>query len=267
MGIHYGTVSKYFPEKGFGFLRSVFNGTYDADVFFHIKTIRKTSPDLAVNLEQNKAIYELNFWYETEVANKGEQARRILQINEVQTCDAGSIASLANKVEMLWRDISLDQPEWLEDVTLALMGERRKDELFVEREKLQDASIINAEIERSRLDAKRRAEEFERLKATEERKAQQELEEREFAQLVAEMKPLGFRESRDVSLYIVHNRLGLKYQNISGIVRMMQSGDTWDFKGGFPPKIYARLCEELDLGNRGTRAHAIGFTPFRDTFK
>lgn len=253
MSIDFGTVSKYFADKGFGFVRHTFGGCGEADVFFHIKSIKKTNPDLAAKLDQDEAIDGLYFWYETEVTNKGEQVRRVVHANEVQSCAAGSLTLLTSKVETLWKDIASTQPKWLEEVTLALVGEKRAGELWVEREILQDARRLAAESGRQ--------------KAAEERKAQQDLEEREFAQLVAEMKPLGFSESRDVSRYIVRNRLGLKYQNISGIVRMMQSDDMWDFKGGFPPKIYARLCEALDIGNQGTRAQAVGFTPFKDLLK
>ncbi len=98
----------------------------------------------------------------------------------------------------------------------------------------------------------------------EEQKTQEEIEEKEFEQLVSEMRSLGLTESKMVSWYITNNRLGHKYKNISGIVKMEQDGTSWEFKGGFPPKIYARLCEELGLRNQGTRARVIGFKPFKD---
>ena len=249
MSIEFGIVSKYFADKGFGFVRHTFGGCGEAGVFFHIKSIKKTSPELAAKLDQDETIDGLYFWYETQVTNKGEQVWRVVHANEVQSSAAGSLTLLTRKVEALWKDIASTQPKWLEGVTLDLVGEKRAGELCVEREALQEAA------------------EAERQKAAEEQKAQQDLEEREFAQLVAEMKPLGFSESKDVSSYIVCNRLYLKYQNISGIVRMMKSGDMWDFKGGFPPKIYARLCEALELSNQGTRARAVGFTPFKKWMK
>ena len=91
---------------------------------------------------------------------------------------------------------------------------------------------------------------------------QEQLEEDEFQNLVAEMTQLGFTHSSQVSNHIVSRRLGYKYKNISGILQMELDGTTWNFKGGFPPKIYARLCEELGLSNNGTRARAVAFESF-----
>lgn len=79
---------------------------------------------------------------------------------------------------------------------------------------------------------------------------------------MAEIAPLGFTLSRQVSKYIIANRLGNKYRNISGVVEMAKDGDTWKFNGGFPPKIYAELCAELGLDNQGTRQRAVGFQSF-----
>ena len=113
-------------------------------------------------------------------------------------------------------------------------------------------------------EALRKIEEAKRQKLIEEQKIQGEVEEKEFEQLVAEMKPLGLIKSKDVSWHIMSSRLGYKYKNISGIVKMEQDGTSWNFKGGFPPVIYARLCEELGLSNQGTRARVVGFKPFKD---
>ena len=92
-------------------------------------------------------------------------------------------------------------------------------------------------------------------------------EEEEFRQLVAEMSVLGFTYSSQVSAYIVRNRLGHKYKHISGILQMEMDGNVWSFNGGFPPNIYARLCEELGLGNQGSRAVPREFTPYKDIFE
>lgn len=88
----------------------------------------------------------------------------------------------------------------------------------------------------------------------------------EFHQLLVEMRPLGFKRSKQLSKYIVDNKLGLKYKNISGILRMEYEGETWDFRGGFPPGIYRIICKELELGNQGTKARPVKFTPFKDIY-
>lgn len=88
-------------------------------------------------------------------------------------------------------------------------------------------------------------------------------EKAEFELLLQEMKQLNFTRSAQVSNYIVQNQLGKKYQNISGIVEMARKGETWSFRGGFPPKIYRLLCEQLGLENNRSAATAIAFRPFK----
>lgn len=93
---------------------------------------------------------------------------------------------------------------------------------------------------------------------------QEQVEEDEFNQLVAETRSRNFSHSKELSKYIVDNKLGYKYKNISGILEMENHEGRWKFKGGFPPYIYARLCDELDLGNEGTDAKPREFTPYKD---
>lgn len=98
--------------------------------------------------------------------------------------------------------------------------------------------------------------------------ARHELEEadaNELHRLLTDMRQLHFADSGQLSAYIVQHRLGYKYPNISGIVRMREGGTEWDFHGGFPPNIYRIICEELRLDDRGTPAKPVGFKPFKDT--
>ena len=78
------------------------------------------------------------------------------------------------------------------------------------------------------------------------------------------MQPKGFTQSSQVSHYIIHNRLGDKYKHISGVLEMINSHSSWKFNGGFPPHIYAKLCDRLGLGNKGTDSKVVGFTAFKD---
>jgi hypothetical protein len=98
----------------------------------------------------------------------------------------------------------------------------------------------------------------------EEKTFEERAEEEEFRKLVAEMSAHGFTHSKEISEYIVHNNLGKKYKHICGRLKMEKDGDVWYLNGGFPPKIYARLCEELGLRNQGSRAVAQEFTPYKD---
>ncbi|MEQ9918662.1 hypothetical protein ABRQ01_18525 [Pectobacterium aroidearum] len=90
------------------------------------------------------------------------------------------------------------------------------------------------------------------------------LNEKEFNELVTELSELGFTHSSEVSEYIVKNNLGAKYKNISGVLQMKKRGDEWSFDGGFPPDIYARLCQKLKLKNKGSQARPGEFTPYKN---
>jgi hypothetical protein len=92
------------------------------------------------------------------------------------------------------------------------------------------------------------------------------IEAKELCNLLADMAPLEFTRSKQLSNHIKENRLGRDYPNISGIVKMKKGDDEWDFEGGFPPKIYAILCGELGVSNEGTKARPVGFTPFEELY-
>ncbi len=105
-----------------------------------------------------------------------------------------------------------------------------------------------------------RRQEQERAEAI--RRAQ--LEDEEFQQLVEEVMAKGFTESRQVSHYIMTNKLGRKYRHISGVLEMERGEDAWRFHGGFPPHIYARLCDALGLGQKPSDARVAGFKSFSE---
>lgn len=177
----------------------------------------------------------------------------------------------------------------MSEVTIGLLGSNRTNELKFKREaliqkrneerekqRIEQDRLRMIEEEKARIEQEKRAEERKRYEeqrenAEEERKQQQEkkelqqkIEEAEFELLVAEMKPKDFTMSHQVSNYIIRHRLGDKYQNISGVLEMMNGSSSWKFNGGFPPKIYARLCERLYLSNKGTDSKVTGFTSFKD---
>lgn len=89
-------------------------------------------------------------------------------------------------------------------------------------------------------------------------------EEEEFRKLVIEISAQRFTHSHQASEYIVRNKLGHKYQHISGILVMKKRGEEWSFDGGFPKPIYARLCKELGLVNNGSQAQPLRFTAYKD---
>jgi hypothetical protein len=91
-----------------------------------------------------------------------------------------------------------------------------------------------------------------------------QLEDAEFKALVEEVSAKGFTESRQVSHYIMANKLGRKYRHISGVLELERGEDAWQYHGGFPPHIYARLCDALGLGQKPSDARVAGFKSFSD---
>lgn len=264
MNVDFGIVKKYFTDRGFGFVTRTFRSSHQSEVFFHIKILKKTRSDLAEKLDNEASLDKIYFWYETENTSKGEQVCNVLQSDVVHNMILDNSSFFIEKIETIWSNIDSSLPVWLHDVTVDLVGSDRANELSLERDKLEKERRELEEERRKEREALQKIEEAKLQKQIEEQRIQEEIEEKEFEQLVAEMKPLGLTESREVSWYIMNNRLGNKYKNISGIVKMEQDGTSWNFKGGFPPDIYARLCEELGLSNQGTRARAVGFKPFKD---
>lgn len=86
----------------------------------------------------------------------------------------------------------------------------------------------------------------------------------EFHELVIEVKNKRFTYSIQLSKYIVQSNLQNKYPNISGVVKMQDADREWNLDGGFPRKIFALVCQELNLKDQGSNAKAVGFTPFKE---
>jgi cold shock CspA family protein len=200
MTIDFGSIKSYNPDRGFGFVGHTFFNP-DRKVFFHIKKIKKKHPELAQKLDSGEAFGTVNFWYEIETTEKGEQVSRLwLNANNIPQSYTHELCGLIQKVESIWKN------------------------------------------HRTKTEAD------------------------ELHQLLTEMRPLKFRYSSQLSKYIVRHRLGYRYPNISGIVRMEEAGREWDFDGGFPTNIYKIICKELDLDNQRTSARPIGFIPFKDVY-
>jgi cold shock CspA family protein len=289
MHIFFGIVKNYLPEKGFGFLTHPLSLGPNYDVFFHINKVERFNIDTAQKLSTYKSTDHVCFWYIPETTQKGEQLKKILSPQEVYHLQQEDSSELINKIRSIWSIIEKPIPFWLSEVTIGLLGSNGNNELKFKREaliqkrdeerekqRIEQDRLRMIEEEKARIEQEKRAEERKRYeeqreKAEEERKRQQEkkelqqkIEEDEFELLVAEMEPKDFTMSHQVSNYIIRNRLGDKYQNISGVLEMENRTSSWKFNGGFPPKIYARLCERLYLSNKGTDSKVTGFISFKD---
>lgn len=293
MYLYFGIVKNYIPEKGFGFLTHPLDLGPDFDVFFHITNVIKCNEDIAEKLSNHKSFNKICFWYISENTPKGEQLKVVLNSNYVFELQQENSNEFVDKIESIWKDVEQPIPYWLSEVTIGLFGSNGNAELESKREILirerneererkdkERDRLIKIEETKARLEQEKREEESRRYEEKrveerkiieEERKRQKENEEQiqkikeeEFELLVVEVQSKGFTQSAQVSNYIIMNRLGDKYQNISGMLEMTNGDTSWNFNGGFPPRIYARLCEKLGLGNKGTNARVIGFTSFKD---
>lgn len=262
MTIDFGSIKSYNPDRGFGFVSHTFFNP-DGKVFFHIKKIKKKHPELAQKLDSGKAFETVNFWYEIETTEKGEQVSKLWRSPEnMPQSYAQELSDLIQKVESIWKNVDSPKPSWLDLVTTELAGVDRRNELSVERDNLE-SQLRAAEEERRREAEALQENEIERIRK---KHNLTKPEAEELVQLLKEMRPLNFIFSKRLSAYIVNNRLGYRYPNISGIVRMEESGREWDFNGGFPVRIYKIICYELELKNQGTDARPIGFIPFKDIY-
>lgn len=275
MTIDFGKVERYIEDRGFGFVSHTFAKGPRSEVFFHIKVVKRTHPELAQELDSATSSTPIFIWYEYRATPKGQEVVAFLTSQQLRQRHADQIDSLVAALKTDWTNIEKPLPESLRKATADLLASDEASELTEQRRALEaekdrrQEEIRAAEAARLKAIAEQRAaqeraEAARRKAIAEERAAKERLEEEEFRQLVAEMSAFGFTHSRQVSAYIVRNKLGFKYKHISGILEMELNGDVWNFNGGFPPKIYARLCEELGLGNQGSRAVPGKFTPYED---
>jgi len=266
MKIDFGIVKKYFTDRGFGFVGHTFHNIPSKEVFFHIKKIKRTDPELARKLDNDDFTEAVYFWYEIKTSNKGEEVLSVLNPNDIQQEYKSELPILIERIEHIWKDVNSIMPNWINQVSVDLMGVNRANELSNERDTLEsrrEEKNEKNEKKRIEIEALQKIEEANFKKKIAEKLSQQEIEDNEFNQLIEEMSFLGFTSSRQVSSYIMTNKLGYKYKNISGIVKMEREGNTWDFKGGFPANIYARICSNLGLSNEGSRARVVDFNSFK----
>lgn len=266
MKIDFGIVKKYFAERGFGFVGHTFLNTNSNEVFFHIKKIKRSYPDLARILENEDSIEDLYFWYEVEESNKGDQVVSALSSKNILKQYKDYLPVLIEKIEFIWRDINSKTPDWLKRVSVDLMGLDRANELGSKRDALELRRVREKEKNIIEEKATQKVEVANLEKLIHENKVKLGVEDNEFKQLIEEMTPLGFTSSKQVSSYIIRNRLGYKYKNISGVVTMEKDGNIWDYNGGFPPKMYRKICVELGLDNERSNAKAVGFKSFNELY-
>ena len=231
MEVEFGSFQRYVSERGFGFVNRLLSAPHKRDVFFHIRSIKKSNQNLANKLNNDEDICSQYFWYEIEKTEKGDQVSSIISQKDMKMKLANDLSTFIEKIEQVWMNINATPPEWLELAAKELAGES-----FVESLKAKRVTLLQ-EIQRER-DLKRKEAERKKKEAEEAQRRlmaefakERETEEEEFRLLVEEIRSHRFTHSKQVSSYIMRNRLGDKYRNISGVVKMELEGNTWDFNG------------------------------------
>ena len=285
MNLEFGVVYNYYPRNGFGIVTNPLNVLKDRKTFFHISNIKKS------NFQIFNKIYNYNyseiicFWYEFEITPKGHQIKRVISQTELKSFIKTNLQSALfkeyyfPKLKNLWLEIHTEEPVWLYEISLNVFDDleiknlqkQKEAQLEIQRKenerlkKIKDEEEEIKRLERERLKKiQDEKEEIQRIEHERLKKLKDEEEGLEFELLVAEVSSKGFTLSSQVSSYIVRNKLGNKYKNISGVLTMRNETSEWNFKGGFPPKIYAMLCDRLGLGNNGSHSQVLDFTPFKD---
>lgn len=229
MTIDFGKFERYIEERGFGFVSHTFEKGPPSEVFFHIKVVKRTHPELAQELDSAASSAPIFIWYEYRATPKGQEVVAFLTSQQLRQRHADQIDALVAALKTAWTNIEKPLPESLRKATCDLLASDEASDLTEQRKAL--------EAERERRQEEIRAAEAARLKSLAEQRAAQEqaeaarrkaiaaeradkekLDEEEFRHLVAEMLPLGFTHSSQVSRYIVRNKLGFKYKHISGIL-------------------------------------------------
>ena len=252
MNIEFGVVTRYFSDRGFGFVSRELSGPQQDEIFFHISTLEKSFPELANAVKSQGDDETTFFWYETGSSPKGPQVVDTFDYDDINSLPRDDYIEVVEKLKALWKNLSFQLPEWIIQVSKKTLSSEQFNDI---------ESARKTEIEKVK--SQRLSQPPTRKVISTSTSLFDSIEEKEFQLLVEEIGALGFQRSNEVSNYIVNRRLGLKYQNISGHLEMSINGDTWTFDGGFPSAIYGRLCTELGLNNNGSSARPSRFTSYK----
>tara|TARA_R110002124_G_scaffold204486_1_gene370873 strand:- start:119 stop:880 length:762 start_codon:yes stop_codon:yes gene_type:complete len=249
MPVDFGRVENYFSDRGFGFITHTFAEANNRHVFFHITTIKNLNLTMANALDREIQSGSVYFWYRFDNATKGEQVIEALDVRDITEVER---LSFIENIHKRYSDIRVVLSDGVEAATEDLLSESDISALVLARK--------NSETKKKDLGHQRQSKNEAKHSHHNE---QGTLEENEFNSLVIEISSQGFTETKQVSNYIVKKKLGNKYPNISGVLEMELDGHKWNFDGGFPPKIYARLCTEIGLSNQKSRAKPGMFTSYK----
>lgn len=128
MKIEFGHLQKYDTVRGFGFVSRTFrsaNRRHENNVWFHITKIKRDYPNLAKELDAG-SFAKINFWYEIDNSDREKVSKIWLDPKDIPKQQRNSLVAY---IEQLWCNHNNALPEWLDSITIAVVGQVRKDEL------------------------------------------------------------------------------------------------------------------------------------------
>ena len=132
MEIEFGHVQQYDTERGFGFVSRTFRNVkppYKNNVWFHIENIKRDYPDLAKELDTGSSP-DISFWYKIDGKDRKKVNKVWLDQKNIPNQQKDDLVIY---IEQMWSDISSSLPEWLDRMTIDLVGEHHKNKLSDER--------------------------------------------------------------------------------------------------------------------------------------
>jgi cold shock CspA family protein len=231
--VEFGDVQEYNTTRGFGFVSRTFintNRRRRKNVWFHITKIKRDYPDLAKQLDAG-SFANINFWYEVD-NNDGEKVSKIwLDPKDIPKQQRDSLVA---SIEQLWWNTDRTLPEWLNYITLALVGQLRKDELT----QLHDDQILKQNEVREQEQIQRQS----RFEQTMQSNNQTQLSEAQVKVDLNYAKNNLIPSARD------------RFRAERGVIEAIFSSDNMH---GLPPELNAivRLCP------RGSRTHPLSHQP------
>lgn len=134
MNIEFGQVQEY-NRRGFGFVSRTLKKTNQRSskgVWFHISKIKYDYPKLAEQLDFG-CLDNVSFWYEIEHTDREQVSLIWLEAKEIPEPHKNDVVAY---IEKIWSNIDNSAPEWLCEITIAVVGENRKNELSQKRNDL-----------------------------------------------------------------------------------------------------------------------------------
>ena len=247
MEVEFGHVQKYDTVRGFGFVSRTFrnaNRRSGNNVWFHITTIKHDYPNLAKELDAGSL--EINFWYEVDNSDRENVSKIWLDPKDIPKQQRDSLVAY---IEQLWCNHDRALPEWLDSITIVVVGQVRKDEL----KQLYDDQIRkrNEVKEQEQIQIKSRLEQA-RQKALLmiQSRLEQAMQSNNLTQSSKERVEINLDDAKNIQIPSARDR----FRAERGVIEAIFSSNTMH---GLPPELMAivRPCP------RGSRTNPLSYEP------